>query len=495
MPDQMVEVEKSTPISIADIKRSLGIPEGSRPEVFHDRVIAKIITKDCLDTLPSLFQGVDTKSPDLNLLPANISLLLQVAAQKAGGLDLLITQHTDFSFAEAALISIESRANAEVFEQQGDRVRAAEARRIPAAFIESLVLETLRERAWGADEHNGKTVGRLRTAYIKATAADLNGYPSFVDAVDKVDPIPEAEKVVNAFRNLQKLGINSFFDLFGALGMDQEALAIQAEAAVEDFANMKGVLDSKIQDLVTDRRIPDIMEVKKSYAAYALTARELDKEGQEEQTADPDKILTEMAQKEDVAVPAGSYKIYENSKRPNAATLMYGWADEVGSRETGVVLLLPEGATKRQVYHEGAHALHGITIWNEFGSVLLTLRLPRTKAELIATYAANKYGGPDSYFARLEAVRFALLNQVQLARMNDLDKACAEGNVENVAAILKADLTSEAINQTFGTAVKGEGRGLPPGSFGLYGSSNTAGLECVRKGIPMREIIKEAVFS
>lgn len=495
MPDQIVEVEKSTPVSIADIKKSLGIPETSSPVDFHDRVISKIVTKDCLDTLASLWQGVGVKSPDLNLLPANIFKILSEAANKAGGLDLLNSQHRDFSFEEAALIALESRANAEVFEQQGDRIRAAEARRIPAAFIESLVLEKLMGRTWGAIEHNGKTVGQWRTAYIKGTAANLNGYPSFVDAVDKVDPIPEAEKVINAFGNLQKLGVTSFSELFGVLGMDQEALAKQAEAAVDDFAKVKAVLDSKIQDLVTEGRIPDVAEVKKSYAAYASAASELDTGEQKKQPADPDEVLAEMAQKEDINVPEGSYKIYPNSKRPNAVSLIYGWVDETGHKETGVVLLLPERVTQRQIYHEGAHMLHIILIGNELNSVLLAGRLPRTKAELIATYASNKYGGPDTYFARLEAVRFALLNQAQSARMKDLDRACAEGNVENVAAILKEDPTSKAIAQTFGRAVMGEGRGLPLGSFGLYGSANTAGLEYVRKGIPMRTVIEEAVFA
>lgn len=477
MPDQIVEVEKSTPVD------------------FHDRVIARIATIDCLDTLESLWQGIGVKSPDLSLLPANISQVLSEATDKAGGLDLLKTQHPEFSFEEAVLISLESKANAEVFEQQGDRIRAAEARRIPAAFIESLVLEKLIGRTWGAIEHNGKTVGQWRTAYIKATTAELNGYPSFVDAVDKVDPNPEAEKVINALRDLQKLGINSFFELFGVLRMDQEALVKQVEAAADDFANMKGHLDSKIKDLVTEGRIPDVIEVKKSYAAYALAARELDKEGQKEQTADPDKVLSEMAQQEGIVIPEGSYKIYPNSKRPNAVVLIYGWVDETGHKETGVVLLLPEGVTKRQIYHEGAHALHIISIGNELGSVLLAARLPRTKAEMIATYASNKYGGTDTCFARLEAVRFTLLNQAQLARMNDLDKACAEGNTEAVAAIIEADLTSSAINQTFGKPVKGEGRGLPPGSFGLYGTANTAGLEYVRNGTPMRKVIEAAVFS
>lgn len=495
MPDQIVEVEKIAPVSITDIKRSLGIPEGASLVDFHDRVIAKIVTRDCLDTLGSLWQGVGVKSPDLSLLPPNISQILQQAADKAGGLDSLKAQHPEFSFEEAALISLESKANAEVFEQQGDKIRAAEARRIPAVFIESLILGELMGRTWGKVEHNGKTVGQWRTAYIKGTAADLNGYPTFVDAVDKVDPIPEAEKVINAFGNLPKLGINSFSELFGVLGMDQEALAKQAETAINDFAKMKAVLDSKIQGLVTEGRIPDVAEVKKSYAAYALAANELDTGEQKKQTADPDKVLAEMAQQEGINVPEESYKIYPNSKRPNAAVLIYGWVDETDHKETGVVLLLPELVTQRQIYHEGAHMLHIILIGNEYGSVLLAGQLPRTKAELIATYASNKYGGPDTYFARLEAVRFALLNQAQLTKMNDLDKACADSNTETVAAIIKADLISSAIDQTFGEPVKGEGRGLPPGSFGLYGTANTAGLEYVRKGTPMRTVIEEAVFS
>ena len=139
--------------------------------------------------------------------------------------------------------------------------------------------------------------------------------------------------------------------------------------------------------------------------------------------------------------------------------------------------------------------MHGIVISKEYGSALLAVQLPRSKAELIATYAANKYGGTDTHFARLEAIRFALLNQAQLARMEDLDRACEAGNVEAAAQVLAADLTSPAIEQTFGQAIKGEGRGLPPGSYGLYRSANAAGLEYVRKGTPMREVIKEAVFS
>lgn len=466
-------------------------------ERLHDTVVGRIINRDCLDTMGRIWKDLDdNEAVNLNHIPP---VFLKPLGQYLGSDEnfaLLQEKYPKFTAEEQREIIETSRKNAVFFAQQGDQRRAVEAQRVEGIFIEWVFKggEIGLTEDWGTQEINGKKISALRTGYIKGTATNLQEYLDFVQAVEETDDAKEsARNAIKRFNTLQELGTPTYAEALSRIGMDASLVDASAQAAEEDFKSIKEELGAKIAALVEGGVIPQDDRVINSYAAYSLAATLLDQENTLPQNLSAQEIFTQFAQTENVSVPDGSVLVLSGvdlrASQPRTSTL--AWIDESGESTVGAVMLLPEGTRNSIITHESAHALSTLIVGNELGFPLLAVAQASKKNEMAGTYGGCKANGGNSYFSRLEALRFALLNQAQLRKVEALDAACQEKNEEEVARILKEDLTSPEIERTFGKAVKGEGRGAFIGVFGVYASANSDVMEKVKDGITLRQLVIE----
>ncbi len=512
--DLLAEHNRGLPQTLPnDLRQILGVAETEAdPGVLHESIVMTLDKVGFAQGILGMseFPGMDLSS---NSIPAPIfdranntpfrGYPSVIEAVKSDDEKVL---ENPFTPQQSALISRLSLHHAQVFENKAAQVDpqspdgrryatlAAEARTIPSFFIDKLVVgelfDKLRNEGWKGEPLDGTVLAALRQRYILGGVDTLKSYSAFKEGVSRADLAKDAEFTIKAFKDMQGLGISNFAALFALLGVDQDSVVKQAEAAVRLFEGIKVPLSQKIAELVASGDIPK--EHENTYAAYSLAAKKLDDENTvvNQTEVSPKQILNEIAQQENITVPDGSVLIIENHPRGRTFTFVIGQIDPDRGNVVGARMIFPKGASRIEVAHEVGHVLHALYVGPK--SVFLGTDLPRTKAEIFASYTQQKYGGGESYSAKLLTSRFPLLLEAQLRGLKDLDHACEEGNQERVAEIIKTSFSepTENMKKTFGFGVAGEGYGIPFGAHGLYANANLSS----DTSIPFKQLVDQVIF-
>lgn len=455
-------------------------------ESLHDKFAERIVNTDFVDTVGR--NGID-HIPHVFLRPLGQYLGSEEDFTRLRG------KYPPFTIEEQREIIETSRENAAFFAEKGDQRRAVEARRMGSIFIEWAFKGGAKGMTdnWGSQKLGEQQISDLRREYIKGDASNLKEYVEYEQTARENDTTTEsAQNTIEIFRTIRKLGIKTFAQALDIIGMDRSMVNASVQAAVENFKSIQDDLDAEIAKLVTDGLIPQDKDVIKSYAAYSMAAASIDKENMPPQTLSAQEIFTQFAQRENVSVPDRSVLVLPGiivqGGIPRTSSL--AWIDENGKITVGAVIRLPKGIKDNLVCHESAHALSALIVANEKDSPLLAVAQATRENEKAGTYGGSVGQGGNSYATRLELTRYALLNQAQLRKIKALDTACLAENVEEVDRILKEDLTSQEIKDTFGKPVKGEGRGLYIGVFSAYASASEA-IQKVKKGITLQQLVTE----